>query len=156
MELNKSFWTGLGCGICVGASLFTVRNIYKTGIVLRKFSSTSGYKLVFVVRTDLNMTKGKIAAQCSHAAVGAYKAAHSQPTCLEHWLSSGQPKIALRTDSEIELMKIKEKARTLGIITSLIKDDGRTQIPRGSITVLGVGPAPVDDVNKVTGHLKLL
>ncbi|KAI5633632.1 peptidyl-tRNA hydrolase PTH2 domain-containing protein [Phthorimaea operculella] len=137
MEMNKSFWTGLGCGICIGASMLTLRKIYNTGVVLRKFSPTSGCKLVFVVRTDLNMTKGKIAAQCSHAAVGAYKAAQEhQPTILDHWLSSGQPKIALRADSERELLRIKEKAKSLGIITSLIKDDGRTQIPRGSVTVL--------------------
>jgi hypothetical protein len=30
-------------------------------------------KLVMIVRTDLKMGKGKIAAQCCHAAVGAYR-----------------------------------------------------------------------------------
>jgi len=47
------------------------------------------------------------------------------------------------------------KGRSLGLETCLVKDAGRTQIAPGSKTVLGVGPGPVDLVDKVTGHLKL-
>lgn len=36
------------------------------------------------------------------------------------------------------------------------EDAGRTQIAAGSLTVLAIGPAPVKEVDAVTGHLKLL
>lgn len=54
------------------------------------------YKLTLVIRTDLKMGKGKVAAQCSHAAVAAYKAARKQPKILRAWEKSGQAKITLK------------------------------------------------------------
>ncbi|XP_022831664.1 peptidyl-tRNA hydrolase 2, mitochondrial-like isoform X1 [Spodoptera litura] len=121
------------------------------------FASDSEYKLVLVVRTDLNMSKGKIAAQCSHAAVGAFaKAQKKDPEGLKLWQYTGQAKVALKTDSLDEVKQICDNAKKMGLITSLIRDAGRTQIAPNSITVLGVGPAPKDIIDKVTGHLKLL
>lgn len=122
-----------------------------------QFASNSEYKLVLVVRTDLNMSKGKIAAQCGHAAVGAFeKAQKRDPDGLRCWQRTGQAKIALKTDSLDDIMQIADNAKKMGLITSLIRDAGRTQIAANSVTVLGVGPAPKDVVDKVTGHLKLL
>lgn len=41
---------------------------------------------VLVVRTDLKMGHGKIAAQCSHATLACYKALQKgNPTLLKHW-----------------------------------------------------------------------
>ncbi|XP_075983695.1 peptidyl-tRNA hydrolase 2, mitochondrial-like isoform X2 [Anticarsia gemmatalis] len=121
------------------------------------FTSNQEHKLVLVVRTDLNMGKGKIAAQCSHAAVGAFeKAQLKDPKSLRKWQQTGQAKVALKTDSLEEIKQISENAKKLGLITSLIRDAGRTQIAPNSITVLGIGPAPKDVIDKVTGHLKLL
>ena len=37
-------------------------------------------KMVLVVRTDLEMTKGKAAAQCCHACLAAYRQTHKSPT----------------------------------------------------------------------------
>jgi len=54
------------------------------------------YKLILIIRTDLKMGKGKIAAQCSHAAVAAYKAARKHPKILRAWEKSGQAKITLK------------------------------------------------------------
>lgn len=103
------------------------------------------------------MSKGKIAAQCCHAAVGAFeKAQKKDPESLRTWQMTGQAKVALKTDSVDEIKLIAENAKRMGIITSLVRDAGRTQIAPNSITVLGVGPAPKDIVDKVTGHLKLL
>ncbi|KAI0116276.1 PTH2-domain-containing protein [Nemania sp. FL0031] len=122
-------------------------------------------KLVLVVRTDLGMTKGKIAAQCSHATLACYKtlsrAASRNPTSaeariLQRWERLGQAKIAVQVKSQDELLTLMGKARSLGITAEVIQDAGRTQIDPGSLTVLGVGPAPKSLVDQVTGGLKLL
>ncbi|KAK9436652.1 peptidyl-tRNA hydrolase 2 [Metarhizium brunneum] len=119
-------------------------------------------KLVLVVRTDLGMTKGKMAAQCSHATLACYKAlARSAPDSaerklLQRWEKRGQAKIAVQVKSEAELMDLRRKALDAGLTAEVIQDAGRTQIDPGSVTVLGVGPAPKSAVDKITGHLKLL
>ncbi|KAI1764306.1 PTH2-domain-containing protein [Hypoxylon sp. FL1150] len=122
-------------------------------------------KLVLVVRTDLGMTKGKIAAQCSHATLACFKtlsrAAQRNPSSpearlLQRWERRGQAKIAVQVKSEAELLDLMGKARSLGITSEVIQDAGRTQIDPGSMTVLGVGPAPKSLIDKVTGGLKLL
>ncbi|KAL3475662.1 peptidyl-tRNA hydrolase PTH2-domain-containing protein [Aspergillus californicus] len=120
--------------------------------------NTEEVKLVLVVRTDLGMTKGKIAAQCSHATLACYKylVAHSSSSqILRRWESQGQAKIALQTKSEEEMELLQAQAISLGLCARVIQDAGRTQIASGSRTVLGVlGPKSV--VDTVTGHLKLL
>ncbi|KAI1506302.1 peptidyl-tRNA hydrolase PTH2-domain-containing protein [Biscogniauxia marginata] len=122
-------------------------------------------KLVLVVRTDLGMTKGKIAAQCSHATLACYKSLSrrsSSPSdaistsILRRWERLGQAKIAVQTKSEAELLALMSRARALGVTAEVIQDAGRTQIDPGSLTVLGVGPAPRSLVDQVTGGLKLL
>ncbi|XP_030374491.1 probable peptidyl-tRNA hydrolase 2 [Scaptodrosophila lebanonensis] len=115
------------------------------------------FKMVLVVRNDLKMGKGKIAAQCGHGAVGAYQTAVSRtPRLLRAWENSGCAKIALRVESEAELMAIKRAAEQHKLNTCLIRDAGRTQIEPNSKTVLAVGPAAAADIDRVTGHLKLL
>ncbi|KAK4455531.1 PTH2-domain-containing protein [Podospora aff. communis PSN243] len=122
-------------------------------------------KLVLVVRTDLGMTKGKIAAQCGHATLACYKtlsrAAARDPQSAEakllrQWERLGQAKIAVQVKSEDEMLELMAKARSLGVTAEVIQDAGRTQIAASSRTVLGVGPAPKSEVDKITGHLKLL
>lgn len=119
------------------------------------------HKLVLVVRTDLGMTKGKIAAQASHATHACYKALASSPNpsaraLLRRWERTGQAKIAVQCKSEEELELLQAQAVSLGICARVIHDAGRTQIAAGSATVLGVGPAPRGRVDQVTGGLKLL
>ncbi|KLO20534.1 PTH2-domain-containing protein [Schizopora paradoxa] len=114
-------------------------------------------KLVLVVRTDLGMTSGKIAAQCSHATLACYKAlAKSNPSLLRHWERTGQTKVALRCDSEDDLDLLEASARSLNLCARSIHDAGRTQIAAGSRTVLGIGPGPTRLVNQITGKLRLL
>ncbi|KAK5001590.1 peptidyl-tRNA hydrolase PTH2-domain-containing protein [Cryomyces antarcticus] len=116
-------------------------------------------KLVLVVRTDLGMTKGKIAAQASHATLACYKTflrlAPESPI-LKRWESYGQAKVALQVKSEDELEMLQARAVSLGLCAQVVHDAGRTQIASGSATVLGVGPAPKSMIDQVTGHLKLL
>jgi len=115
--------------------------------------------MAFVVRTDLSMTKGKIAAQCGHATLMCYKSVQKHaPSILERWERLGQTKIALKCsggggggegegegeggdlDGEEELETLAGVAASLGVVARIVRDAGRTQIKAGSATVLGVGP----------------
>ena len=119
--------------------------------------SMKPHKMVLVVRQDLKMGKGKIAAQCSHATLGCYKAAlKANKMAIKSWELCGQPKIAVKCQDEEQLLALRDHAQSMKVPFSLIRDAGRTQIAPGSKTVLGVGPAPEEIVDKITGHLKLL
>ncbi|MCJ1433116.1 hypothetical protein MMC27_002475 [Xylographa pallens] len=116
-------------------------------------------KLVLVVRTDLGMGKGKIAAQCSHATLAcyAYFLAHAPASpLLKRWQALGQAKVALQCRGEEELLTLQAQALSLGLCARVIHDAGRTQIASGSATVVGIGPGPKGVVDRVTGGLKLL
>lgn len=113
--------------------------------------------MILVVRNDLKMGKGKIGAQCGHAAVGAYQNCMERfPNLLRRWDDSGSAKIAVKVDSEDDLMAVYKAARAKNLNTCLIRDAGRTQIAPNSKTVLAIGPAPANEIDLVTGHLKLL
>jgi peptidyl-tRNA hydrolase len=115
------------------------------------------YKMVLCVNQELTMGKGKVAAQCCHAAVGCYKRASKQcPAGLRAWEYSGCAKIALKCPTQDELEMIAAKAMERDIPIYLVEDAGRTQIAAGSRTVLGLGPAPAHVFDGVTSHLKLM
>lgn len=117
------------------------------------------HKLVLCVRTDLGMTKGKIGAQCGHAALLAYKTSKRTPAgraALREWEAGAQPKIALQIGSASQANALAAEAARAGVPSVSVHDAGRTQIAAGSMTVLAIGPAPDARVNKITGHLKLL
>ncbi|XP_017835883.1 probable peptidyl-tRNA hydrolase 2 [Drosophila busckii] len=117
-------------------------------------------KLALVVRADLKMSKGKTAAQCAHAAVMCYQTASvggdAQSAALQRWCRMGQPKIVLRVDTYYELIELQTLANQAQVVAALVRDAGRTQIEAGTATVLGLGPATSDEVNKLVAHLKLL
>ena len=64
-------------------------------------------------------------------------------------------KVALRISSEEALMEIYRNSKSAGLPACYICDAGRTQIASGSRTVVAVFGRG-DDVDKITGHLKLL
>ncbi|CDK29224.1 unnamed protein product [Kuraishia capsulata CBS 1993] len=117
-------------------------------------------QMSLVVRKDLEMTKGKAAAQCAHAAVALYKlissghASQNLPL-LMRWEKTGQAKVALKCADQAEMDLLFAKAMSLNINAYVVHDAGRTQVPSGSATVLGLGPAPKAVLNEVTGDLKL-
>lgn len=129
-------------------------------------------KQVLVVRKDLNMRKGKIAAQCAHASLkvlvdnishkkdlkkGATEITIRLTAEMDAWLSGSFAKICVYVESEEELLRIYNNAKEAGLPASIITDAGRTEfhgIP--TKTVIAIGPASIGKIDKITGHLPLL
>jgi peptidyl-tRNA hydrolase, PTH2 family len=112
-------------------------------------------KLALVVRADLEMGRGKIAAQVAHAAVAAVLAAGGG-AALARWLSDGQPKVVLKVPSADALADLASKARAASLPVQLVHDAGRTQIPEGTLTCCAIGPAAGERIDEVTADLGLL
>lgn len=115
------------------------------------------YKMVIAVRMDLKMSKGKTAAQVAHAAVNcAFASKKKDPSVFDKWHSEGQRKVVVKVTDLKQLFEIKAMADAQGLVNSVITDAGRTEIPAGSVTCLGIGPAKGSDVDRVTGELTML
>ena len=113
-------------------------------------------KQVIVVRTDLGMGKGKIAAQVGHACVlGAENVRKSHSDWFEKWWG-GQEKVVVKVESLKELEEIKKHAIDIDVPWSEVTDAGHTQIAPGTVTCISLGPAPEESIDKITGDLKLL
>lgn len=114
------------------------------------------FKQVIVVRRDLGMGTGKIAAQVAHAAVmGAEKAKERKREWFDEWFFGGQAKVVVKVKSMEELMEVRKHAENLHLPVVQVRDSGLTQIPPGTTTCIGIGPAPSDLIDKVTNNLKL-
>jgi len=114
-------------------------------------------KLILVVRTDLGMGRGKIAAQVAHAAVAATLAGLDRHRAdLAAWLREGQPKVVLRVSGAEQLQAVADRARQAGLPVEVICDAGRTQISAGTLTCCAIGPADAERIDPVTGELSLL
>lgn len=114
-------------------------------------------KQAIVVRTDIGMGKGKLAAQVAHASLSSAEAAmKKKPSWFDGWKDGGQAKIVLKVESEEDLRQLFQKAKAAGLPTSLVEDRGLTQLEPGTVTCLGVGPAPDAAIDQITGKLKLL
>ncbi|KAG7855460.1 hypothetical protein KL919_004600 [Ogataea angusta] len=118
-------------------------------------------RMALVIRADLGMQKGKIAAQCAHAAVACYRLM-SEPgseaqnlPLLQRWNNRGQAKITLKCSGMDEMDTLFAKAMSLNVNAYIVHDAGRTQVEAGSATVLGLGPAPKPVLDLITGDLKL-
>lgn len=137
-------------------------------------------KQVLIVRKDLNMRKGKIAAQAAHASMKVFfdrktlKA--SMPNDVSHqtrlldmemvipltpsmyaWVTGNFAKICVSVDSEQELLDVYKKAQEAGLVCSLVTDSGLTEfhgVPTN--TVVAIGPDRSEEIDKITGSLKLL
>jgi PTH2 family peptidyl-tRNA hydrolase len=115
------------------------------------------YKQVIVFCADLKMSKGKIAAQAGHAAVSAAEEARKHHGgWWRTWMKEGQCKIAVKVKDEKELLELEKKAKELALPCVLITDRGLTEIPPGTITCLGIGPAPTEKIDVITALLPLL
>jgi peptidyl-tRNA hydrolase, PTH2 family len=110
-------------------------------------------KQAILVRTDLKMTKGKIAAQAAHASVEA--TLKSDKTVVSSWRREGMKKIVLKIKDKAELYKYIEAAKMEGLTTSVITDAGHTQLEPGTVSCGAIGPAKDTEVDKITASLTL-
>ena len=114
-------------------------------------------KMVICVRRDLDMGRGKTAAQAAHAAVALFKKAkRAKDPLLRAWeVDGGSAKVVLRVDGAADLDAVEAAAAKAGLPCAAVVDAGRTQVAPGSRTCVAVlGPAA--SVDAVTGGLKLL
>ncbi|MDV3293086.1 MAG: peptidyl-tRNA hydrolase Pth2 [Nitrososphaerales archaeon] len=114
-------------------------------------------KQAIVVRSDVKMGKGKLAAQVAHASLAsAEEAMRRKPEWFEEWKAGGQRKVVLKVQSEGELQELYRKAKSVKLPAALIQDMGLTQIEPGTVTCVGIGPGSDAQVDALTGKLKLL
>ena len=111
-------------------------------------------KQVILVRNDLKLPKGKMAAQAAHAAVES--AFRSDKETISDWRAQGSKKVVLKVEDEAELLKYKQLAEQAELVVALITDAGKTTIAPGTITCLGIGPDNEEKVDKITGKLKII
>lgn len=136
-------------------------------------------KQVIVMRNDLNMRKGKMIAQGSHASMAflTSKAKFrlfsekpmlaqnysfineilSNPLEVQEWMEDGFTKVCVRCESEEELVELYNKSKEAKLNVELITDSGLTEfagVP--TKTCIAIGPNKNEEIDKITGHLKLL
>jgi peptidyl-tRNA hydrolase, PTH2 family len=124
--------------------------------------NSSKFKQVIIVRTDLDMGKGKIAAQVAHASLYAAISAmvdkrHKDKRWFEKWFNSGDMfKIVLKCRDMFELLELLDKTEKAALPYAIQNDRGYTQVQRNTTTCLAIGPGPAEEIDKITGGLKLL
>lgn len=111
-------------------------------------------KQVIIVRSDLKMSKGKIAAQASHASVDCILKSHKE--LVEDWRAQGMKKVVLKVSSLQDMMKYKKIAEEKMVTACLVKDAGQTEVKPGTITCLGIGPDDERKIDQITGELPML
>jgi PTH2 family peptidyl-tRNA hydrolase len=108
-------------------------------------ASSEAPTLAVLVRQDLGMGPGKVAAQVGHAAVGCSLASRTAASHrFERWRNEHGRLVVLAVPDEEALRTRQEQAEVLGIVHKAVRDAGRTEVPAGTWTVLGLGPAPAN------------
>ncbi|OUO32614.1 aminoacyl-tRNA hydrolase [Olsenella sp. An290] len=141
-------------------------------------SSSYLAKQMIVMRRDLKMRKGKIAAQAGHACVeatlmalaregrGADVRATQEWAWLEHaasdrtpltdWFDAGVAKVCVYVDSEEALLDLARRGRELGFAVALVRDAGHTEFHgEPTYTCLAFEPLPAEKIDPLTGELPL-
>lgn len=114
------------------------------------------YKQIIVVRKDLKMRTGKVAAQSAHASQLTY-IKYADDYRVKRWLRGPFTKICVYVNSEEEFFEIERKAIEAGLLVSAIQDSGRTEfngVP--TWTALAIGPDIDENLKPITGKLNLL
>lgn len=115
------------------------------------------FKQCIVVREDLRLSAGKLAVQVAHAAILAMERAERMDrSVVSDWKEEGQRKVVLKASGIQELFRLRDEAERAGIPSAIVIDAGLTEIPPGTVTALGLGPALSRQMDRITGDLKLL
>jgi PTH2 family peptidyl-tRNA hydrolase len=134
-------------------------------------------KQVIVFRKDLQVRKGKFAAQVAHASfkvfldlcekgvifddeqgeMQKFTFYYKAGTPWDKWLNGLFTKIVVSCENEKELDELYQKAKDKNLPCSMIVDAGLTEfngVP--TKTCIAIGPANSDDIDEITKDLKLL
>lgn len=132
-------------------------------------------KQVIVIRKDLNMNSGKLAAQVAHASFGVFSKNfeilkkdenndvieinfnnnNHFDNAKKTWLLGKFTKIILYVKSEKALLDLYKKVCEKGIPNCLIEDSGFTCFEKPTITCLGIGPCYQEDLKGITDKLQI-
>lgn len=110
-------------------------------------------KQAIVARTDLGMSRGKLAAQVAHASLSAYEETSKKDRTA--WKGGGQKKVVLKADGKRALFELADDAQHNGLPHAIVRDAGHTQLDPNTVTTLAVGPAREAAVDAITGDLSL-
>ncbi|MFH1638291.1 MAG: peptidyl-tRNA hydrolase Pth2 [Candidatus Woesearchaeota archaeon] len=111
-------------------------------------------KQAILVRQDLKMDKGKMAVQVAHASVDAVL--KSDRKMVQDWKEEGMKKIVMKVPGKKELIRYMQEAKDFGLKTALITDAAKTFFNEPTTTCLAIGPDEEEEIDKVTGKLKIL
>lgn len=112
-----------------------------------------GLKQSIVINSENDLSRGKIAAQASHASLEAYERAQSE--IADKWRSKGGKKVILWSGDK-KLNDLYEEARSNNLPAYIVKDAGYTEVEPGTVTALGIGPAEEEKIDRITGDLRLV
>lgn len=114
-------------------------------------------KMWLAVRTDLDLSIGKACTQAGHAYQEATIAAVAAgPERFEAYRAQSMPKISVRADGEAMLRRVAEEAGKAGLPHFLVTDEGRSEIPAGTVTMCAFGPAYRDELPGFLKRLRML
>jgi PTH2 family peptidyl-tRNA hydrolase len=104
--------------------------------------------MYLIANKGLGMSPGKLAAQVAHGAVRAFRFSDTiSPSTADYWLENGETKIVLEARDAEHLMLAREYIQKRGFRTFLVIDEGRTEVPALSATVLAVELVDKTDEN---------
>ncbi len=112
------------------------------------------YKQAILVRQDLKLPKGKMAAQVAHASIETMM--NAKKTVVDKWMREGMAKVILKVKNLSELKEYVTKAKKSGIAAYMIRDAGHTVVKPGTVTCAGIGPDKTEKIDKVVSELKLV
>lgn len=132
-------------------------------------------KQVIVVRRDLEMPAGKLAAQVAHASMAPVLnlGRWHDDTCfgkqflievgdndqkmqdVHYWMTHAFAKVVLEVYSEAEMEALWAAVSATTLPQAKIVDHGRTTFKQETLTCVGIGPGNRPAIDELTGHLKL-